>query len=56
MSAELNIPLIIGNLDVQKAFDTVPTQARIMSMRRIKIPETFLSLIMKMEEQRSLTV
>jgi ribonuclease HI len=49
-------PLFIGNLDIKKAYDTVPPEAMRMAYRRIKIPETYIKLIMTMNDQRTLKI
>jgi hypothetical protein len=48
--------LLIGNLDIRKAFDTITPQAKRTSMQRIRIPERYIKMIETMDQLRTLNI
>ena len=48
--------LIIANLDIQEAFDSVPTLAIVRAMKRIKMPTSFINLIENLHKDRLLSI
>jgi hypothetical protein len=48
--------LLIGSLDIHKAFDKVPWQGVVNGMRRIMIPENIIKLLTTIQFNRTLSV
>lgn len=49
-------PLLAGNLDIKKAFDTVPSEALKRSLRRIHVPNQTIELIISLVDNRLITI
>jgi hypothetical protein len=51
-----NSPLILGLLDISKAYDTVTTEAIKLSLHRIGVPINFIDIIINMQETRAIEI
>lgn len=48
--------LLVGSLDVEKAYDSVPLKAQEMALTRVGVPPQIVSLIMNLQRTRSITI
>ena len=48
--------LLITQLDVQQAYDSVPFDGLKLCLQRLKLPESFITLIMNMHRQRRIVI
>ena len=48
--------LIIANLDIKKAYDSVPWTAMEATMKRIKLPQEFIKLLERLDKNRTTTI
>jgi len=48
-----NKQLIVANLDIKKAYESVPWEAMETTLRRIKIPDEFINFLKRLDNNKS---